>query len=99
MPDRADLREVPLERQADGPVDHRPELAERARNLAQVIRPCQPPGKEAAEGERADPAHRLVAAEVDEGGAARVPVAAYLADAEISGDVLRDDLRLPDRVL
>ena len=72
VPDRADLGEVAAEGQAGGPVDHRARLAGRARDLAHVVGPRHPPGGEAAEGAAADPAHRLVAAEVDEGGVAAV---------------------------
>ena len=64
--DRADLGDVAAEGQADGPIDHRADLAEQARDLAQVVGPGHPPGEEAREGTAADPAHRLVAAEVDE---------------------------------
>src|SRR5690348_12744149 len=67
MPDRSDLGEIAAEGQAGRPVDHRTRLAGDARDLAHVVGPRHPPGGEAAELAPADPAHGLVAAEVDEG--------------------------------
>src|SRR5919109_1638410 len=82
VPDRADLGEVALEGEADGPVDHRAKLPEDPRDLDQVVGTRHPPGEEAGEGAAAEPSHGLVAAQVDEGRSARVAVAARLADAE-----------------
>src|SRR6188472_1874776 len=48
MPDRADLGEVAAEGQARRPVDHRARLAGCAGDLAHVVGPRHPPGREAA---------------------------------------------------
>src|SRR6476620_12609553 len=95
MPDRADLGEVAAEGEAGGPVEDGADLAGRARDLAHVVRPCQPPGREAAEGAVADLADGLVAAEVDEGRFGAVLVRARAADAELGGDVAGGHRTLP----
>src|SRR5829696_7464308 len=99
MPDRADLGEVAAEGQADGPVEYRPHLAGGAGDLAQVVGAGEPPAGKPREGAPPDPADRLVAAKVDEGGPARVAVGARLADSELCRQVVRRHLRLADAVL
>src|SRR5262245_8747159 len=68
MADRADFGDVARERQADGPVDCGPDLADPARDLAQVVGPRHPPRGKATELQAAELAHRLVAAQVHERG-------------------------------
>src|SRR5690348_15481272 len=80
VPDGADLGEIPPERQADGPIDHGAKLPEETGDLDQVVGPGEPPGNEAGEGLAAQPADGLVAAEIDEGRAARIRVAPRAAD-------------------
>src|SRR5262249_52451504 len=70
--DRADLGNIAAKRQARRPVEHGAYLAGRTGDLAHVVGAGEPPGRETAEGAAADPADRLVAAEVDEGGLAAV---------------------------
>src|SRR5260221_7419937 len=99
MPDRADLGEVTAEGQAGSPVDHRARLAGDARDLAHVVGPRHPPGREAAEFAAADPSYRLVAAEVDEGRVAAVLEAPRRSHAQLGGDVAGRDRTLPNSVL
>ena len=61
---RAHLGDVPVEGQADGPVDHGADLARRARDLAHVVGAREPPGGKAAKRASADLRNGLVATEV-----------------------------------
>src|SRR6478609_7487135 len=97
--DRADLGDVAAEGQAGGPVDHRTDLASRAGNLAHVVGPRHPPGREATEGAAANLADCLVAAQVDEGRVAAVLEGPWRADPELGGDVARRHRALADGVL
>src|SRR5690554_773635 len=97
--DRTDLGDVARERQAGGPVDHRAGLPGCPRDLAHVVRTGHPPGFEATEGPLADLAHGLVAAQVDEGGAALVIEDLGLTQADRGSDVRGHHRGLPDRVL
>src|SRR5439155_10068138 len=90
----AELDDVSLEEQGDGPVDDDPELPREERELIQVIAPRHDPAEEATETEAEHVGDALVAAERRH--LAEHPVAVGL---RVAQQVLRQPARLAERML